>query len=226
MNDDRSSHAILQSHKENDLKSHWDRAYENAEVEQLGWFEEVPEPSLRLIQKCNLDREAHIFNAGAGATTLIEALLEQGFENITVNDISSSALNKLKLRLEEDEKEKVHWILDDLTTPTILNQLHPVDLWHDRAVLHFFTENEEQHTYFELLKKLVKPNGFVIIAAFNLNGAEKCSGLPVFRYDENMLQEKLGDQFQLVEAFDYTYFMPGGDSREYVYTLFRRKIDF
>jgi hypothetical protein len=88
--------------------------------------------------------------------------------------------------------------------------------------LHFFNEADEQDAYFLLLKKLVKQNGFVIIAAFNLHGAETCSGLPVFRYNEKMLSEKLDSDFSLMEYFDFTYTMPSGDKREYVYTLFQR----
>ena len=97
-----------------------------------------------------------------------------------------------------------------------------IDLWHDRAVLHFFHERSSQDAYFALLQKLVRPGGYVIIAAFNLNGAPTCSGLPVFRYDARMLQEKLGENFKLLEAFDHTYTQPSGDTRAYVYTLFRR----
>ena len=145
-----------------------------------------------------------------------------GYENIIANDLSSVALNKLKTRLGK-ENTKVNWIVDDLTNPFHLNNIGSIDLWLDRAVLHFFTEKEEQDTYFGLLKKLVKSKGFVIIAAFNLNGATKCSGLPVHSYDEIMLQAKLGKDFGLLETFDYTYTTPSGDTRAYIYTLFRRK---
>ena len=117
----------------------------------------------------------------------------------------------------------VRWIVDDLTDPDELLTLEQIDLWHDRAGLHFFQDNGSQDKYFNLLRKLVSPGGYVIIAAFNLNGALKCSGLPVFRYDAAMLQEKLGKEFQLKEAFDFTYTQPSGDTREYVYTLFQRK---
>jgi hypothetical protein len=158
---------------------------------------------------------------GAGATTLVDELLKQGFDHIIANDLSATALQKLQARLGDDN-QKVTWVIDDLTQPLELNELAKVDLWHDRAVLHFFNDEKDQHTYFNLLKKLVNKNGFVIIAAFNLNGATSCSGLPVHRYDAHMLQEKLGNDFLLLEAFDYTYTMPSGNTREYVYTLFQR----
>lgn len=204
-----------------DLKLHWNKTYERAEIDKLGWYEENPEPSLRLIEHCNFDKKALILNVGAGATRLVDELLDEGYEHIIANDISASALDKLKLRLGEREN-KIHWVVDDLTEPTQLCNLEQVDLWHDRAVLHFFSDKKEQDTYFDLLRKLVKKNGFVIIATFNLDGANKCSGLPVFRYDKKMLQEKLGKGFELIEAFDYCYTMPKGETRKYIYTLFKR----
>ena len=94
--------------------------------------------------------------------------------------------------------------MDDITQAGELAELGPVDLWHDRAVLHFFQDSCSQDAYFQLMHKLVKPGGYVIIAAFNLNGASSCSGLPVYRYNAQMLQEKTGDAFQLLDAFDHT----------------------
>ena len=164
-----------------------------------------------------------MLHVGAGATTLVDILLKKGYEKIVANDISASALEKLKARLGNELSGKVQWIVDDLTNPEKLTSIGPVDLWHDRAVLHFFNDPAEQLNYFNLLRKLVKLNAYVIIAAFNLDGAEKCSGLPVFRYDQNMLQQQLGEGFSLIKAFDYTYLMPSGNTREYVYTLFQRK---
>ena len=204
------------------MKEHWERIYQKTAFDRLGWFEARSEPSLQLIEKCTLPKDATILNVGTGATTLVDDLLNLGFSNLIANDISSQALEEIQLRLGPERSKMVHWLVDDLTRPNELKALKQVDLWHDRAVLHFFNEPEEQDAYFNLLRKLVKIYGYVIIAAFNLNGAPKCSGLPVFRYDAQMLQEKLGDGFHLIEAFDYTYTMPSGDAREYVYTLFRR----
>lgn len=204
-----------------DLKLHWNKTYERAEIDKLGWYEENPEPSLRLIEHCNFDKKALILNVGTGASRLVDELLDEGYEHIIANDISASALDKLKLRLGEREN-KIHWVVDDLIQPTQLCNLEQVDLWHDRAVLHFFSDKKEQDAYFDLLRKLVKKNGFVIIATFNLESATKCSGLPVFRYDKKMLQEKLGGDFELIEAFDYSYTMPKGETRKYIYTLFKR----
>jgi SAM-dependent methyltransferase len=204
-----------------DLKSHWNIAYTKTEVHKLGWYEDNLEPSLQLIKKCNLNLDASILNVGAGATTLIDELLKHGYTNVIANDLSETALEKLKERLG-DKKDAIKWVVDDLTKPTALINLDKIDLWHDRAVVHFFNDENEQNTYFNLVKALVKDNGFVIIATFNLDGATKCSGLTVHRYNAQMLQDKLGETFNLIETFDYTYTMPSGDTRAYVYTLFQK----
>lgn len=206
------------------MREHWEGIYDKKSVEELGWYEDSPEPSLRLIKHCRLQKEAAILNVGAGATTLVDQLLELGYSNIIANDISPLALEELQHRLGADRSEQVRWIVDDLTEPKELAKLGSIDLWHDRAVLHFFLDRASQEAYFNLMQKLISPGGFVIIAAFHLTGASTCSGLPVHRYDEKMLQEKTGDEFQLLEAFNYTYTQPSGDTREYVYTLFQRRM--
>jgi SAM-dependent methyltransferase len=207
-----------------DFKKHWNAAYQKSPVTNLGWYEENPTPSVELIESCNLPKEALIFNAGAGATTLISELLAKGYENIVVNDISSVALSELKSQLPAPMNATVQFVVDDLTNPSELLKIKNVDLWHDRAVLHFFTEEKQQKAYFDLLKGALKPKGFVILAEFNLEGAKKCSGLDVFNYNEKMLQERLGSEFVLLKSFNYTYTQPSGNTREYVYTLFQKKL--
>ncbi len=204
-----------------DVKFHWNKAYENSTTEKLGWYEDYPGPSLQLIKKCHFDKDATLLNVGVGESTLIDELLKSGYTNIIGSDISSIALKKIKQRtglLGHDVK----WIIDDLTNSKKLIDLPQVDLWHDRAVLHFFTEKKDQEAYFDLLDELVKTKGYVIIAAFNKNGAIKCSGLPVFRYNKEMLEKRLGNDFQCLDSFDFAYTMPGGDKRPYIYTLFQR----
>ena len=207
-----------------DFQKHWNNAYQKSPINNLGWYEEDPIPSMELISECKLSKDALIFNAGAGATTLIELLLNKGYTNIVVNDIAASALSELKNNLSTHKNSEVRFIVDDLTNPIELLNLKNVDLWHDRAVLHFFTTEAQQKTYFDLIRKVLKPEGYVILAEFNLEGAKKCSGLDVFNYNEEMLQERLGNDFNLLKSFNYTYTQPSGNTREYVYTLFQRKV--
>ncbi len=205
-----------------DFQNHWNNAYLKTPTQNLGWYQERPTPSVDLINECNLPDDALIFNAGAGASTLINYLQKNGYKNFVVNDISSAALTELKENLRHYKHCSIKLVLDDLTNPSELLNLKNVDLWHDRAVLHFFTEEAQQKSYFDLLRKAVKLDGFVIFAQFNLNGAKKCCGLDVVNYNEELLQEKLGEEFKLLHSFNFTYVQPSGNTREYVYALFQR----
>lgn len=204
------------------MKSHWEKVYQRNREDQLGWYEEVPEPSLNLIAECHLEKDSNILIVGAGASTLIDELLARGYSGLLANDISTAALEKLSHRLGKDRSQQVQWIADDVIYPTVLNDLGKIDLWHDRAVLHFFTDQREQHAYFMLLKRLVRAGGYVIIATFSLDGAARCSGLPVHRYDAAMLKTRLGDLFELLTFYHFTHHMPDGQERKYIYTLWRR----
>ena len=202
-------------------KEHWDSAYQKNPTEKLGWYEANPTPALELIAKTNLPKNVHVLLIGAGSTLLVDQLIDDGFTNIAAHDISSTAFDQLKERLKE-KAASVNWILDDLCAPKALLEMSPVDLWIDRAVLHFLTEAKDQTTYFNTLKAKVAKNGFVLIAEFNLDGAEKCCALPVHRYSESMITQALGDEFKLIEAFNYTFINPGGAERPYIYTLYQR----
>ena len=202
-------------------KTHWDNAYKKNSSKNLGWFESDPKLSIELIEKCNLNKDSVLFNAGAGTSKLIKLLIKKGFKNIIINDISSIAIKKLQNKLQN--KPSIKFIQDDLTNPKKLLKINKVDLWHDRAVLHFFQEKYQQENYFNLLKKVVKKDGHVILCEFNLGGAKKCCGLDIFNYDKKMLIKKLGKDFVLLEAINYTYKHPyNGNKREYIYTLFKR----
>ncbi|WP_240665666.1 class I SAM-dependent methyltransferase [Lutibacter sp. HS1-25] len=206
-----------------DFEAHWNNTYRKIPVNSLGWFEAEPKPTMELIKRCNLPKDALIFNAGIGASTLINELIAANYSNLIVNDISASALVALKQQIGNNKNTAIQFIVDDLTNPSeVLLKLKNVDLWNDRAVLHFFTTKEQQNAYFKLLKNAVKVEGYVILAEFNLQGAKKCCGLDVVNYNEEMLQENLGNDFKLLQSFNYTYTQPSGNTREYIYTLFQR----
>lgn len=210
----------VNSNSEIDLKEHWDNAYINSPEEKLGWYETDLNPTLNLIDLTKLNHKSRILNVGSGSTTLIDELLNKGYTNLIATDISKVALKNLEDRLQSDS---VDFIIDDLTNPNHLKDMAPVDLWIDRAVLHFFTEEKDQDTYFDLLKRKINSNGFALIAEYSLDGASKCAGLPVYQYSKKMIAKKLGDGFELVNSFDHTYIMPSGAERPYIYTLFRKK---
>ena len=204
------------------IKEHWDTAY-NKEDDQLGWFESNPKKTMQLIAKTDLAKDALILNVGAGTTTLMEALLNAGYTNIIANDLSDVALQKLKERIKKSNNFDLNCIVDDLTNPKELSHLKKVDLWIDRAVLHFFLKGEDQDAYFNLIHKIISKNGYVLMAVFAENGAKKCSGLPLKLYSVEKLQDKLGSNFKLIESFNYTFINPSGGERPYIYTLFQKQ---
>lgn len=201
---------------------HWNNAYQKNPTEKLGWYEEKSTKTIELIKETNLPNTARILNVGVGSSTIIDDLLAERYTNLIANDLSEKSLENLKNRLAT-ESSKVEFILDDLTKSSKLKTIEQVDLWNDRAVLHFFLKEEEQHSYFSLINQLVKPNGFVLIAVFALDGAEKCCGLQLQRYNTKMIADKLGKDFSLQSSFNYTFINPYGGERPYVYTLFQRK---
>ncbi len=206
-----------------DLEDHWNQIYSSQTVRELSWYEDRPEPSLTLVDKCGLGAEDPILDVGVGASTFIDCLIERGFQNLYAVDISEIALDKLKARLGTEKASRVSWIIDDITKPARLAQLSNIALWHDRALLHFLTEEEQRQIYKRTLINAVRPGGHAIIAAFSPQGAKHCSGLAVHNYDHKSLAEFLGKNFELKEWFDFLYTMPSGDHRPYIYTLFQKK---
>ncbi len=205
------------------MKEHWNEIYEALDVDELTWYEEIPEPSIRLLSRCHINKNESILDVGAGASTFIDYLINQGFTNIIAADISEIALNRLKERLGKAKASCVRWIVDDITRPIHIQNLRDIAVWHDRAVLHFLLEENQQMMYLSTLRKVIKKGGYVIIAAFSLKGAKKCSGLDVKNYDQNMIARFLGEDFDLLEYFDYTYHMPSGEPRPYTYALFQKR---
>lgn len=204
------------------LKEHWNKKYMDDPITQLGWYESKSFPSIQLIEQCAVPKDYPIVDIGSGTSVLISNLLELGYNNLYAMDISDVALEKAKALLNKEQVDQVHWLVDDITNPITVLQLENVAVWHDRAVFHFLTEEQHRHTYHSLMQKVVMPGGFIIMATFALGGAAKCSGLPVQRYSVESLCEFFGDGFRLIESLDYTYRMPSGDMRPYVYARFQK----
>ena len=204
-------------------KTHWDEVYSKGVLNKLGWYEENPLPSLQLIKKCNLSKNAKILDVGSGATTLLNKLAQEGYKNITALDISQVALENAQKNIDSNVIKNFSWIVGDISDSQIYNKILGIDLWHDRTVLHFLTDEQQQKGYLNTLRKSVRIGGYVIIAVFSLEGSKKCSGLNVKNYDHKMIVDFLGVEFTLIEHFPYSYIQPSGAERPYVYTLFTRK---
>jgi SAM-dependent methyltransferase len=189
----------------------------------MGWYESLPALSLELIRRCGLDKQQPILDVGSGATTLIPALLAEGYENINALDISAVALQKARDGLGAEKAARVRWLVEDVTRPSASFDLSNFALWHDRAVFHFLTTDQQRRDYFATLARVVRAGGYVILAAFAVGGATKCSGLDVNNHDVDSLVKFMGSEFDLIESRSHTCQMPSGDLRPYVYTLFQRK---
>jgi len=185
----------------------------------VSWSQPKPEPSLGLIERFALDREASIVDIGGGASRLVDGLRERGYENVTVLDLSEAAMQSAKDRLGADAAS-VQWVAADVTT---WQPQHTFDIWHDRAAFHFLVDAQDRAAYIERLYRGAKAGGHAIIATFALDGPEKCSGLPVQRYDHTALGKALGPAFELVHHQPHHHVTPWGAAQSFQFSVFKRK---
>jgi ubiquinone/menaquinone biosynthesis C-methylase UbiE len=200
-------------------KEHWEKVYSSKATEKLGWFAPHLQTSFDWIGKLGLALGAPIIDVGGGASTLVDDLVDAGYQSVTVLDVSGQALSLAKARLGK-EAGMVSWIEGDVTS-TELPQQH-FELWHDRAVFHFLIEPEEQRKYRDQLLKALKPGGHLIIGTFAPEAPPRCSGLPVQRYSPEQLERTLGREFELTREHNELHITPGGVEQMYLYCEFRR----
>jgi SAM-dependent methyltransferase len=199
-------------------RAHWDNAYATKGEAGVSWFEDVPAVSLELIRQAGAGPASSIVDIGGGASRLADALLREGVGRITVLDISPAALDAAKARLGA-AADDIEWIAADVTE---WKPERRYDIWHDRAAFHFLTEAGARAAYVERLRTALKPGGHAVIATFALDGPERCSGLPVTRYDPAGLAEVLGLSFELVGQRRYVHTTPWGSPQSFQFSLFRR----
>ncbi|NBX69536.1 MAG: class I SAM-dependent methyltransferase [Proteobacteria bacterium] len=201
------------------LKTHWEKIYELKNDTEMSWYQPLAENSMKLIEKAQIDEKAKIIDVGGGNSVLVKNLVDKGYSGITVLDISQNAIDRSKVQLGSESKQ-VEWFVGDIRE-TPLQQDH-FDLWHDRAVFHFFTEEADRQLYLEQVNRSLKKDGFLVIAAFCLAGPEKCSGLPVRRYDPEILSRELGPKYELRELIQEPHHTPWGSEQCFIYALFRK----
>jgi len=199
-------------------KNHWEQVYSDKKSTEVSWYQQYPQHSLDLIKATGVDMSASIIDIGGGASTLVDSLLDAGYQNLSVLDISHGAIEQAKFRLG-NRANKVEWLEQDIT---LFTADKPFDVWHDRAVFHFLTDTLDRSSYIHTMCRVLNPGAHVIIATFDLNGPEKCSGLDIKRYSPETMSAVLGDSFQLVETSTEEHKTPGGSSQSFVYCYFRR----
>jgi len=197
-----------------DAKTHWDKVYTTKEPEAVSWFRAHLETSLALIERATHSRSASIIDIGAGESTLVDDLLARGYENITILDVSQTALDVTRKRLGL-LAEQVKWVVADITQVQL--ESFAYDVWHDRAVFHFLTSIEQRAAYVRNVAKAVKPGGHVIVSTFGPEGPTKCSGLEVMRYNAESLHGEFGPRFRLVESSKELHRTPFGTTQQFLY---------
>jgi len=201
-----------------DRQAHWQQVYTDKGENQVSWFQERPTVSLELIEAVDAKPSSAIVDIGGGASRLVDVLVEKGFRDLTVLDLSESAVSIAKMRLRH-RAAMVKWIVADVT------QWEPpsaYDLWHDRAAFHFLTEVSDRMAYVERMTKALRPGGHAIIGTFALDGPERCSGLPVVRYDASQLAAMLTESFALVDIRRHDHQTPWGAVQHFQFSVFKR----
>jgi len=201
------------------LKNHWENVYTNKSSDEVSWFQPHAEKSLHIIEKLNIPKNAKIIDVGGGASYLVDDLIQQGFNNLTVLDLSATALDIAQQRLAKAAKD-VCWLVEDVTQ--LVLEKHSIDVWHDRAVFHFLNTDVERQKYIENVLKMVKPGGYVIISTFAEDGPKECSGLPVQRYSAEGIHTEFGSPFEMLGHEKESHKTPFGTEQKFIYCYCRR----
>ena len=198
---------------------YWDDIYATKKSSEVSWTQEFPKTSLNFIHSFGLPKSAKIIDIGGGESRLVDYLLQEGYGNITVLDISAKALEKAKIRLGEKAK-KVNWIVTDITD---FESDTEFDIWHDRATFHFLTTQEPLEKYMAIARKSIK--GYLILGTFSEHGPKKCSGLDIKQYSEDSLQGAFANGFDKLNCVTEDHVMPFNSIQNFLFCSFKRNLD-
>lgn len=199
-------------------QEHWEKAYRKYKPQELGWYQEKPAMSLYLIQKFLQKKDTAIIDVGGGASRLVDFLYQDGYQDLSVLDLSETALKRAK-NLFSGSVEKVKWVQGDVKEFTAEKSF---GLWHDRAVFHFLTRPEDRKAYVASIDRNLEVGAHVIISTFALDGPKKCSGLNVVRYDAKALSQELGDGYELIDELKEVHKAPNHTLQSFIYCSFKK----
>ncbi len=199
-------------------KQHWEKVFTTKQVDEVSWYQQTPQQSLDFVQQLALPKTASIIDIGGGDSFFADHLLQMGYKNITVLDISAAAINKAKQRLG-NKAAMVKWIVSDILEFKSDVQF---DCWHDRAAFHFLTTSQEINDYLLIAQQHIKPTGKLIIGTFSTEGPEKCSGLPVKQYNENILTSTLQKWFQKIRCITIDHITPFKTIQNFLFCSFKK----
>lgn len=203
-------------------KSHWENVFLTKSPNEVSWTQQHPKTAMDYIKELKLPKHANIIDVGGGDSNFVDALLELGFENITVLDISEFALEKSKKRLGK-KADKIIWIVSDILDfdPVIM-----YDFWHDRAVFHFFTEQYDIDRYKKIVSDSIIDDGHFLLGTFSENGPLKCSGLDIRQYSEQTMRQNFEDNFEVVKCFTEDHKTPFDTIQNFQFCGFKRITNF
>ena len=201
-------------------KKHWENIYQTKQLYEVSWYQPVPQTSLDLISKYVKSFDAKIIDIGGGDSFLVDHLIELGYTNISVLDISEAAIERAKIRLGENAN-KVSWIVSDISK---FEPTEKYDFWHDRAAFHFLTNKEEIQSYVQLVQASINSNGILAIGTFSENGPLKCSGIEITQYTEDSLSNLFTNGFDKIESFLVDHPTPFDTVQNFVFGVFRKDI--
>ena len=204
---------------EENRKNHWETVYENKNPNEVSWTQEIPKTSLNFINSFNLSKKSKIIDIGGGDSKLVDFLIEEGYENITVLDISAKAIEKAKLRLGK-KAEKVNWIVNDITE---FEPNETFEVWHDRATFHFLTTEEQIEKYMKTARKSV--SGYLTVGTFSENGPKKCSGLDIKQYSEETLTAEMENGFEKIKCVTEDHTTPFETKQNFIFCSFKRQLN-
>lgn len=204
----------MKSHEER----HWQTVYSTKDPAEVSWHQSIPRPSLKALEQIGASSAQSLVDVGGGASTLVDELLDRGWRDLAVLDISGAALKGAQTRLGQRATD-VNWIAADIRNWSPQRQW---DIWHDRAVFHFLVEADDRKRYKEKLLQGLAQDGALIMATFALSGPERCSGLPVRRYDASSLAAEMGPDLQFVEGWTDDHLAPWGSIQTFTWAIFRR----
>ncbi|WP_317124595.1 class I SAM-dependent methyltransferase [Mesonia aquimarina] len=200
-------------------KQHWENVYETKDLNQVSWYQTTPKTSLESIKKAELKKDAAIIDIGGGHSFLVDHLVNLGYTNISVLDISEKALKKAQDRLGE-QATKVNWVVSDVTS---FQPSQKYDLWHDRAAFHFLTEENDIQNYYKVCTSALKSGAQLMISTFGENGPKKCSALPTENYNSEKLNQVFNENFDQVNCFTENHITPNKKNQEFQTCIFQRK---
>ena len=200
-------------------KNHWDLVYQNKDFKDTSWFQEVPSTSIAFLESLKLNKSAKIIDIGGGESRFVNYLLDKGFENISVLDISATAIEKKKRELGA-KSTTITWIVSDIVD---FKPTETYDFWHDRATFHFLTDQNDIAAYVQTVQQFVAPEGALILSTFSENGPTKCSGLPIQQYSETTLSARVEAFFTKIKCVIVDHITPFETVQNFVFCSFKRK---